>query len=113
MSHEFMITTAAPDKTAEPLDQLDAMRTQPHGHFQGKWRGALYEAFSAKKFDAGPSGCFDGKTVSKAEAITALDRAFKLLESYPDKNRVNGLREFYSKTLLPSPDTAASYVHFF
>ena len=113
MSHEFIITTVAPNKKADPLDQLKAMRKQPHGHFQGNWDGALYKVFKATKFDAGPSGCFDGKTVSKAEAVTALDAAFKMLESYPDKNRVTSLRDFYSKTLLPSPDASTFYVHFY
>jgi hypothetical protein len=113
MSHEFMITTAAPDSKADPFEQLEVMRAQPHGHFQGNWGGAIYSAFNAEKFDAGTSGCFDGKTISKAEAITALDVAFELLENYPDPNRTNDLKVFYKKTLVPASDTDVFYVHFF
>jgi len=114
MAHEFLIVHASSKpKPGGPFEQLAAMQRGPHGLFQGFAEGALYTAFDAQEFNAGPSGCFGGKTISQREAAAGMCAALEALKTYIDPRRADSLKAFYRDHIENQKQDAQFYVHFY
>jgi hypothetical protein len=114
MAHDFIITEIldAVRTESDPITALHKMTTGKHAVFNGYAEAALYKAFDAKEFDAGVSGSFGGRTVSKIQAEKGLAKAIELLASYQDPTRADDIKAYLKDTVLPAPDSKKFYIHY-
>jgi hypothetical protein len=114
MAHDFLITDVldALDDDGDPMDILQKMKAGRSAVFNGYGDAAMYKAFGAQEFDAGVSGCFGGKVITRQEAIDGLSKAFDLLAHYPDPKRADALKAYLSDVVMQS-DHSAMYRIFY
>lgn len=113
MAHDFMITEVLNAKVnGDPMKALDELKRGRHAVFFGYGEAAMYKAFNAQQFDAGVSGSFGGKFVTKKQAVDGLTKAIELLASYPDPTRADDIKAFLADVVLPAPDAKYFYIHY-
>ncbi|TMW16521.1 hypothetical protein E4R24_21240 [Escherichia coli] len=99
MSHDFSIERKKDKKVA---------------FFFGYANAVFYKNFHCENFNNGCSGSNEGKTISKLLAEKALKKIIESdeIKSYPDPNRINGIKNFYNDVVLRSNDTDTFFIHF-
>jgi hypothetical protein len=84
----------------------------PRAYFFGYGGGVMYRAFGVEQYNAGLSGGWHKKTITKDEAAAGLRLALELLSDYPDPNRTKDLSAFLAEHVETAPVTMKFEIHF-